>query len=473
MQLFLDAQARGEPIELLLLDWKMPGMNGLDTARAISEACARGEGSRPPTIIMVTAFGRGELLKAADEFAVDAILTKPVTPSGLFETLVRLQHGHTEQGSAAAETFSETRSVLSAIRGAHVLLVEDNELNQQVAQEFLAKGGLRVTVANNGRDALEWVRRTAFDAILMDVHMPVMDGLEATRRIRALPVGGGLPIIAMTAAAMPDDRQASADAGMNDHIAKPVDPRELADTLIRWVTPGGGNVPDVEIMPASGAEHDTRRQVEQLERALPGVSVRVGVARMGGSLGLYRRLLRAFAERNRDLTARLKLLKETGDREGIYLEAHNLKGEAGNVGLDAVRVLADQLAHEIKIGQDSRQSDLIIALSIECGAAIALVDRLPEYAPPAAADSDAEPTGELPAPDVARMMPLFGELATRLQTKNFDARRLSVELRDRLRGSGPAAHEFAAIAVAVEQLHYDDALTLLEAFLERHDWRPL
>jgi signal transduction histidine kinase/DNA-binding response OmpR family regulator len=158
LKLFLEAKARGEAFDLLLLDWKMPGMNGLETALAIASAVGKESAESPPAVIMVTAYGREDLLAAADGYPAAGILTKPVTSSGLFDTLIRLQNKTTSPPPCSTEVFGATRATLNSIRGAHILLVEDNELNQQVAREFLAKGGLQVTVANNGQEALDLCR---------------------------------------------------------------------------------------------------------------------------------------------------------------------------------------------------------------------------------------------------------------------------------------------------------------------------
>lgn len=234
LRLLIEAGARGIPFDLLLLDWRMPGMSGVDLAKRVRELSKHDSSiDHPPMVIMATAYARGDLLKESDGHELDAILTKPVTPSILFETIIRLQHKEAPLPARSADIFAATRDTLQRIRGARILLVEDNELNQQVANEFLSKGGLNVTVADDGLQALQKVQDETFDAILMDLHMPVMDGFESTRRIRALPQGANLPIIAMTAAALDEDRAACMAAGMNDHVAKPVDPQELADTLLR------------------------------------------------------------------------------------------------------------------------------------------------------------------------------------------------------------------------------------------------
>ena len=372
LRLFHDARERNEPFDLLLLDWKMPGMSGIDVARRIDEDMRQGTLKRPPTIVMVTAYGRDELIKALGGLPIASILAKPVTPSGLLDTLMQLGQGPTRPDDATDNAFAETRTTLERIRGARILLVEDNALNQEVAQEFLSKGGLTVTLAGNGLEALNAMRRHEFDAVLMDLHMPAMDGLEATRRIRALPAGRDVPIIAMTAAAMAQDRSASAAAGMNDHIAKPIDPRELAVTLARWIrTPR-------DTPPAAPAQATVRDDdIAELERALPGVALRDALARVRGNIALYRRLLAFFGERRRDIARRLAQLDADGNFDDLYLEAHDLKGEAGNLGLVAIRTSADALGNALKGDDHAHVPELTRALVRDCDAALALLRTRP------------------------------------------------------------------------------------------------
>jgi len=461
LQLFSQAKAQGHAFELLLLDWNMPGMSGLEAAQAINLSLDEENGGRPPAIIMVTAFSRGELIKASAGSELAAILTKPVTPSLLFDTLIRLQHRENFKLSHTEDVFDSTRVTLDSIMGAHILLVEDNEINQQVASEFLTKCLLKVTIANHGQEALDWVQRENFDAVLMDLHMPVMDGYEATRRIRALPQGADLPIIAMTAAAMAQDRVASAAVGMNDHIAKPVDPQELADTLLRWIKP---LVVSQESPPqAVVVITDKEAEIGALETALPGVSVRTALARMGGNSTLYRRLLQTFVERHRGSAGRLRTLNQSGNLDALYLAAHNLKGEAGNLGLDAIRSAAESLGQKIKSDEIESLDEFTEALAGQCestGRLLSLlVEQLDVAATPALA---AQPQGV----DQAQLLPLLAQLAVRLQAKNLAARQLAVELDELSRGTDSAA-DFSGIVLAVQQLRYDIAMTSLEQLSER------
>ncbi|MGM9484994.1 response regulator [Roseateles sp. NT4] len=223
------------PYELLLLDWKTAGADFVDTARRIAVE----RGAPPPAVIALGSLHASE--RVAEELQdrpATQILVKPVTPSRLFDALMQLQQG--AQPAAAAPTGSNMADLAEALRplhGARVLLVEDNPVNQQVALAFLALVKLEAEVAENGLEAVERLKHEGFDAVLMDMQMPEMDGLTATRLIRAMPQHARLPIIAMTAGAMERDVQDCLAAGMNAHVSKPIDPRQLVRTLLAWVSP--------------------------------------------------------------------------------------------------------------------------------------------------------------------------------------------------------------------------------------------
>src|SRR5471030_69510 len=215
------AAADGAPYNLVLMDWSMPGMDGIEAARRIKADAAA------PAVVMVTAYGREDVRGEADRIALDGFLVKPVNASTLYDTLMQV-YGH----AAAAPPQVQSHRRLDGLR---LLLAEDNAINQQIAVELLEGAGATVDVAGTGRIALDKVSAGAhYDIVLMDLQMPELDGLAATAAIRALPHGATLPIIAMTAHAMAEQRQLCLDGGMNDHIAKPIDPELLFATLTRW-----------------------------------------------------------------------------------------------------------------------------------------------------------------------------------------------------------------------------------------------
>ncbi|KQV59189.1 hypothetical protein ASC95_28160 [Pelomonas sp. Root1217] len=222
------------PYELLLLDWKTTGADFIDTARRI----AAERGAPVPAIIALGSLHAS--LDIAEELKAHLfveVLAKPVTPSRLFDALMQLQRREPAEVVPQPPSMADLAETLRPIHGARVLLVEDNPVNQQVACAFLEMVKLQVEVAENGVEALERIRKEAFDAVLMDMQMPEMDGVTATRLIRAMPEHARLPIIAMTAGAMEADVQDCLAAGMNAHVSKPIDPRQLVRTLLAWVEP--------------------------------------------------------------------------------------------------------------------------------------------------------------------------------------------------------------------------------------------
>jgi len=211
----------------------MPGMDGIEAGQTI-----KGLGLTPaPHMVMVSAHGREEMLKGAEHVGFDDVLIKPVTPSVMFDVVMRaLDPDHEDLGDSTDDGRAPSAVDMARLKGLRALLVEDNEFNQQVATELLADMGLTVDVAENGQVAVDKVKAGHYDIVLMDMQMPVMDGVTATTAIRKLGYAS-LPIVAMTANAMQADRDKCIAAGMNDHLAKPINPDDLAGSLLKWIRP--------------------------------------------------------------------------------------------------------------------------------------------------------------------------------------------------------------------------------------------
>jgi two-component system, sensor histidine kinase and response regulator len=236
LQQLRDAEATGHPFELVLLDERTAGIaddGGL--AHKLRRATHPSAPRRPAIIILVSAASMEHTLALAGAVPADSVLTKPITPSRLLDAIVGFNRAEAGPATAVPPTSSDA---MAQVRGAKVLLVEDNPINQQVGSELLAQAGAQVTVAGHGIEALERLQTEQFDLVLMDVHMPVMDGLQATQLLRKLPHGVDVPVVAMTASALAQDRQGCLDAGMNEHLTKPIDPDELHAVLLRWIRPG-------------------------------------------------------------------------------------------------------------------------------------------------------------------------------------------------------------------------------------------
>lgn len=318
------ARAEGRPYGLLLMDWKMPGMNGLDALAGIRADAAGVDATA--ACIMVTAFHRDALLEAARqrELQLDGVLSKPVSASTLLDQIACVFGGVTGLGRKTRRQ-SGYRDDERALRGAWLLLVEDNEVNQEVAQHILGDAGIRVDIAGNGAIALEKIHQNAYDGVLMDCQMPVMDGYQATRKLRQDPRYSNLPVIAMTANAMVGDREKCLDAGMNDFIAKPIDVAQLFATLARWITPA---VPQ--------QVHLTLASPEIELPFIAGLKMMEAMRRVGGNAALMRKLLERFVETQFDAMLRIAAAIENQQLETAIREAHTLKGLAGNIGADSL-----------------------------------------------------------------------------------------------------------------------------------------
>jgi two-component system sensor histidine kinase/response regulator len=340
----------GQGYDLVVMDWKMPGIDGIEAARRIKKLAGL---SRMPRIILVTAYGREEIMRQAEKIGVDGFLIKPVSPSVMFDTIMQA-FGKDAPRELRSQVEKELEEVTSkSLSGASVLLVEDNEINQQVAMEILSGAGLKVMVANNGQEALDLVRANAFDAVLMDVQMPVMDGYAATIKIRELEAGSSkleagyssasasslvprassLPIIAMTAHAMAGDHEKSIAAGMNDHITKPIDPVKLFGTLAKWIGPREGPQRPAEASPApTGPQAKEPAPSEPtLPDALPEFDLAEGSQRLMGNRALYRKLLVNFATQYANAAVDLRSALDAADFDHAHGLVHAIKGVAGNL----------------------------------------------------------------------------------------------------------------------------------------------
>jgi CheY-like chemotaxis protein len=231
------------------------------------------------------------------------------------------------------------------IHGTHILLVEDNDINQEVATEFLSKAGLQVTVAHHGGEAVALAKEKPFDAILMDMQMPVMDGLTATRLIRELPQGKEVPIIALSAAAMVQDKEACVRAGMNAHLSKPIDPEELIAVLLKYIQPAISATTEASVMTMIPAALD------YLPDELPCFDLPGAIMRVGGNQVLLRKLLLRFANDYAASPAQIDALLQDGRASQACELLHRIKGASANLGAEHVALAAQTFEDEIKAQQ--------------------------------------------------------------------------------------------------------------------------
>jgi two-component system sensor histidine kinase/response regulator len=474
LQALSEAQGQGQAYDVVLLDWRMPGMDGLETAGRIRQL-----GLDPcPRLLMVTSYGREEVLKGAERAGIEDVLIKPVNPSLLFDHILRALG--VEQDDEESSYASERSNLdLSRIQGARILLVEDNDLNQQVASEILRDAGFVVDIADNGKIALERVQQTAYQVVLMDMQMPVMDGLSATQAIRQLPGLADLPILAMTANAMEQDRERCVQAGMNDHIAKPIDPNALWAALLKWVKPrqDGPQLQPHPQAPVTGqpAVGPAMGQGElELPAHIPGLDVKLGLSRAVGKRSLYLSLLRKFLAGQGRFTEAMGQALQDKDWDSAERLAHTLKGTAGNIGASSLQALAGELEATIREQRSTLDPALVPALAPRLQQTLAslepLLQALQAWLP---AEEQAQATQErasnAPAElDVEGIKPLLARLAELLALDDAEAIALWDEQAALFQAALP--QQAQGIDAALRGFDLETALQALQAGCKANGW---
>lgn len=475
-----DLERGGEPpCRLVFMDWKMPGMSGLEASRRIRESA---EITPKPAIIMISAYGREEFMQQARDLQLEGYLVKPVNASVLLDATLQAL-GHRVE-STGEDDRSRDPDVASRLRGASLLLVEDNLINQQVAREILEKAGFRVTLAGDGRQALDRLNEQQFDGVLMDMHMPDMDGLEATRRLRADPRFADLPVLAMTAAALPEEKERCLAAGMNDHIAKPIDIKALFDTLDRYIRvgtdqspPAGGATSDhapglsgdtggepTDPQPAEGDRPDAptsggRPRESKLPDsdtvglAVEGIDIGLGLGHVAGNAGLYRRLLVQFRDGQKDFRQRFEeALEDAGDPQAATRLVHTLKGVAATLGAERIHAVAAELESACRADADAAARDNLLEQLIEALApTLRSLDALEETSHP-------EPTSQ--SVDIAIVKQRMERLSPLLEDYDAAALELTEALEGDTRGT-PWNDDFADLNARVGEFRFDAARELL------------
>jgi len=446
--------AESKPYDLILMDWYMPGMDGIETTRKIKKDLRL---NHVPLIIMLTAFGREEVKKEAEDAEINGFLLKPANPSMLFDTIMNVLGKPSNAATRPLPSYGNSALDMQKIAGAKVLLVEDNIINQQVAREVLESAGLIVEIANNGRDAVNAARMNEYDLVMMDIQMPIMGGYEATQLIRMDKTNACLPIIAMTAHAMQGIKDECLAAGMNDYVSKPIDIQELFGVLGKWIkrrseTPG-------ECLPQTTDITITESEQVQLPVFLPGIDLDSGLQRLCGNKSLYKKLLLDFMHNYRQIIPEIQSALKR-DEDVAHRLTHTIKGIAGNLSAGDVQRTAHELDIAI-IGRKKNDYDTLLAdLDRSLQILLHSISTLQEE------ENHQQPVEDHETPvDYEKITPILQEMAQLLKKDNLTAVKY-VEIIKESFGPSLFRDEINQMEKYIRNIEFAEALKLLEKIID-------
>jgi len=445
------AEQQQHAYDLIIMDWKMPGMDGVETIRKLQDDPKIID---VPTIVMVTAYGKEELAEKARDLGQLSFLTKPTNASFLFDTIMNAFGQKVTSRSRRTERQEDYQEAIKLLRGANILLVEDNEINQELAMELLANGGINATLAANGQEAVDKIQQQAFDGVLMDIQMPIMDGYSATKVIRKLEVGKELPIIAMTANAMASDIENALQAGMNDHISKPINVAEMFATMAKWISPASPVSQAEQIDNNTQAQNETVLELPELI----GINSAAGLAVTQGNQKLYRRLLIKFMHSEQNFTEQFQQALLSDDTDAATRVAHTLKGVAGNIGAHDIQKAAQALELACKDKLDQKQLDILLS-TVET-TLTPVLESLKQLQP--AEDQSPASTEKV---DMEKLIPLYKKLLALLLEDDADAVDVLEEIMELMAGTAEAG-QLKQLEKLIEQYAYDEAIEIVKAMLK-------
>ena len=472
------AQARGTPYDLVFLDWYMPGMDGLQTLKQLREnASTLGN----PRVIMISAYYQDDLLDQTKDLQLSGFVEKPINASALFDVMtgvVGLERMETQNVNRHAKSY---QTLSANLRGARVLLVDDNEVNRTLGLDILTQAGLVVDLACDGVEAVMKVTQNTYDAVLMDWQMPVMDGFEATRRIRADARFATLPILAMTANAMSGDKEKCLAVGMNDHIGKPINVKDLLTCLTRWIgkppnnktksssagmTALNGADDTAELYDQHHDEHTPHSPALSAWLRIKELKVQEALQRLDGNEALYQKLLDALVQETQ-VVSQIRQWLRHGETQRALIAAHSLKGLAANLGATELMRAAQTVEKHLQRSPDQHLPDLepcLQTLSAHLDQLLRAVAALPASTKP-----DQSSAKFSMAWDTQNLFPLLRELQLLIQSSDATATVCATKLTQLLNGHH-AATAFAAISACIRRYDFDQALTAFHAFIADQQW---
>lgn len=353
LQAIIDGDKQGTPFDMIFVDWHMPpGMNGIEFVRALKKLII----NKKPPCVLVTGYAKDDVINEATIEGIEHVIAKPINASLLFETILSIFNLEAPEDSAQKTYNNHTKIDLNRFKGTRILLAEDNLLNQQIATEILEDEGFVVEIANNGEEAVNMTNKSQYDIVLMDMQMPIMDGLEATKTIRQKFSKNDLPILAMTANASDADRDKCLEAGMNAHITKPIDPNLLFAGLAKWIKEKNSKLINDEKTLISAKEEIKVPEIY-------GLDSRLGLQVAAGKVSLYIKMLKTFSHDQINAVSDIKRALDIKDYLTAQRVAHTLKGTCGSIGAIEIQKIAGevegQCLDKIQVDEIIKNLDLI------------------------------------------------------------------------------------------------------------------
>ncbi|MGL1861293.1 MAG: response regulator [Pseudodesulfovibrio sp.] len=438
------------PFKLVITDWRMPNIDGIELTQRIKKTNRL---ENIPKVIMLTAYGQEEIRHRAEQIHLDGFMLKPFNRSILFDTIMET-FGNDGSRMRRITPEEPREGVPSNVAGAHILLAEDNIINQQVAREILEGADVVVSIAGNGQKAVEMVKANTYDAVLMDIQMPVMDGFEAVKTIRSDEKLQSIPIIAMTAHALVGDKEKSLLAGMNDHVTKPIDPDALMDALSKWL-PKRSECKREQPCPVVSDNAPPR-----IFDDLPGINVRQALARVRGNTTLYTKLLVNFAHDCNGMHINLISQVSMKEFEEARALAHTIRGVAGNIGANALHHGYQEIETALKNGSDTVQS-LLDNLGQERQR---VVDGILEAFPETEKSTCTEETDTILFHEVTPLVPRLRELSDFLKKHDVEAKDVYRSLEPELAHAAPKCSK--ELGMMLDKFDFTNAHIHVEDFIK-------
>jgi PAS domain S-box-containing protein len=446
-----ELEKKGNRFDLVFIDWHMSEMDGIELVKHIKNHPGL---IKVPRIVLMTAHGRDKVASRAADLGLDGFLVKPIDKSVLLDTIMDVLGQRIHFAPAAVQIGKTVRNRRAHIEAARILLVEDNDINRQVAVEILEHAGFVVETASSGLEAIGRVAdiTSPLDALLMDIQMPEMDGFEATRNIRERLHNSTLPIIAMTAHVMEADRQNCFQAGMNDYVPKPIDPDQLVATVKHWIKLPPETGPSVE-----RTDKSTSTTVKPLPDALPGVNIETALKRVSGNRQLLAKLLVTFSDNYADTAGNIRKAIDDGNIDLARRLTHSLKGISGNLSANEVFAASQILERAIKKGNKAGQGRIDTCISKLEMALTKVTEAIRNLPPGDNEEENVTRLGEDILPDPEKIKPVLIEIYHLLNKNSLDARKRFLVLKEMFNAGISATQILEKLEDALSRMDFKSA----------------